>query len=292
MLDRTIRRFAPMFAAAMRAHRYEKTAEGLYFPEARGFAVGEYFYDTNGKNPGSSENLITTQGFNYMLDVALRNQAAAPAFFLSIFSGTYTPLDAVTAATYPAAATEIVSNTTGYNETTRRPWTPVGAAAGGILTNNDGTTDNKAAFTIKVAAAGATLTIRGAALHSEAAKGSTGGTLVSVSRFRPTGCTTTTTCSTWATACACAPSKPAMAERDPFSAPGTTYSGEADALPLLPEARRRMYVAKLIADTAGVPVWRSIHRNAETGDVITTNIAGPIERVHVAMAPRPPQGAG
>lgn len=79
-----------------------------------------------------------------------------------------------------------------------------------------------------------------------------------------------------------------MAERDPFSAPGLSTSGDGDALPHLGEALRRMYFARLVADTAGVPVWRSVHQAVEGGPIITTNIAGPIERLHIhAQRPKP-----
>lgn len=78
-----------------------------------------------------------------------------------------------------------------------------------------------------------------------------------------------------------------MAERDPFSAPGFTRSGDGDATPLAPEARKALFRAKLLADTAGVPVWRSVTTHDPTGAIITTNLAGPVERVHVHMPPVP-----
>lgn len=72
-----------------------------------------------------------------------------------------------------------------------------------------------------------------------------------------------------------------MDGRQPFDAPGISTTGDGDATPLLPAARRAMFVAKLLASTAQVPVWRSGVVDPASGAVITTNIAGPIERLNV-----------
>lgn len=180
MLAKSLIRHAAEFKRYLSRHKYDVTPEGLYFPQARTFVAGEYFFDTNGQAPGSQHNLVPAQGLNYMLDTALRNQAQQPDFFLALYSGAYTPNDGLTAATFSAAANEIVSNTTGYTEATRQPWIPAGPAAAGILSNVVGGTDNKASFTIKTAT---TLVIRGAALLSDSAKGGGGGVLISAARF-------------------------------------------------------------------------------------------------------------
>lgn len=176
MIDRDLIKHGAEFKRALANHQYEMTEHGIYFPMARAFGGGEYFFDTNGENPGTAPNLIPTQGFNYLLDVGMRTQSAVAAWYLGLFSGAYTPVDGVTAATWVSAATEITSNSNGYSETTRRLWTPDGAAAGGIVTNASGA----AAFTI---ATSTSVTIRGAALVSEQAKGSGAGVLASISRF-------------------------------------------------------------------------------------------------------------
>ena len=73
-----------------------------------------------------------------------------------------------------------------------------------------------------------------------------------------------------------------MATRLPFSAPGTSRAGEGDAGLLLAEARRQLYFTKLIADAAGVPVFRQ-RRVLEDGSVVMSSVAGPIERIHVEL---------
>ena len=84
-----------------------------------------------------------------------------------------------------------------------------------------------------------------------------------------------------------------MDERQPFDTPGVTRTGNGDSLPLLPEARRQLFLSKLLASTAGVPIWRSRRADPATGASISTNGAGPVERgsIHLdteAPAPPPP----
>jgi len=159
----------------MRGHKYEQTDQGLYFPKARVNVIGEYSFDTNGRDPGTSLNLVTVEGFNHMLAVSLGGAAQNPSWYLSLFSGAYTPVPSLTAATYPSAATEIVSATEGYSENLRQVWTqgtPTAGAADNLAA--------KAAFTIRTATS---VTVRGAALSSQSIKGSASGVLLSVARF-------------------------------------------------------------------------------------------------------------
>jgi hypothetical protein len=114
-------------------------------------------------------NLIPTEGLNYMLGAALTGVAQTSSWFISLFEGNYTPVAGVTAATYPADATE----STAYTEATRVAWVP-GAISAGSVSN----TASKAVFTIN-----ATKTMYGIAQTSVSAKSATTGTLVSVARF-------------------------------------------------------------------------------------------------------------
>lgn len=182
-LSSEIIRHAREFKRALTNNRYEvdHKSQGIYLSEARVFVQGEYIMHTDGERHAVEKNLVPLQGIHHMLDVALNGESAMPAWYLAIYSGAYTPVETLTAATFPAAASEITSATNGYSEATRQLWTPAGPAAGGIITSVDGSTDNKATFTIT--ATGASITIRGAALLSEQAKGSGGGVLMSVSRF-------------------------------------------------------------------------------------------------------------
>lgn len=115
------------------------------------------------------KNLVPTEGLNYILEAALRSGTVLPNWFVALFEANYTPVAGVTAATFPAAATE----STAYDEATRVAWVSAAAAAG-VVTN----AANKAVFTIN-----ATKTIYGIAMSSASAKGATTGALVSVAKF-------------------------------------------------------------------------------------------------------------
>ena len=175
MIDKDLRKHAREFKGYLDTHQYDVTDEGILFPKAGALASGEYFYDSNGANPESTANLLPTQGLNYLLETSLRNGAQQTQWYLAIFSGAYTPVSGVTAATFTSAATEITSASEGYTETTRRPWTSV-AASGGVTDN----VADRAAFTI---ASANEVTIRGAALLSDPIKGGTNGVLLSIARF-------------------------------------------------------------------------------------------------------------
>lgn len=114
-------------------------------------------------------NLIPTEGLNYLLGAGLTGQTAYATWYIALFEGNYTPVAGVTAATFPAAATE----STAYAETNRVTWSP-GAISAGSVSN----TASKAVFTIN-----ATKTIYGIAQSSVNTKSATTGVLVSVARF-------------------------------------------------------------------------------------------------------------
>ncbi len=175
MIDKDLQNHASEFKGYLDTHQYDVTDEGILFPKAGALASGEYFYDSNGANPESTANLLPTQGLNYLLETSLRNGAQQTQWYLAIFSGAYTPVAGVTAATFTSAATEITSASEGYTETTRRPWNSV-AASGGVTDN----VADRAAFTI---ASANEITIRGAALLSDPVKGGTNGVLMSIARF-------------------------------------------------------------------------------------------------------------
>lgn len=111
----------------------------------------------------------------YLLTVGLYNGTKLPTWNLALYAANYTPLANLTAASFPATASEITSNTEGYTEATRRVWTP-SAPSANMIDN----LANKAAFTIATASS---LTVNGAALLSESAKGAVTGKLVSATKF-------------------------------------------------------------------------------------------------------------
>lgn len=114
-------------------------------------------------------NLIPTEGLDYILNTALKAGSAVPSWYIALFEGNYTPVAAVTAATFPAAATE----STAYSETNRVLWV-AGAVAAGAVSNSA----SKAVFTMN-----ATKAIYGIAQTSVLTKSATTGVLVSVARF-------------------------------------------------------------------------------------------------------------
>jgi len=115
-------------------------------------------------------NLVPIQGLNYMLETALRNGSPFANFYVALYSGAYNPVPGDTAATFPAAATEL----TAYSESTRRPLV-LGAAAGGATDNSA----NRAEFT------GTTngQLAQGGFIVSTPTKGAATGVLVSAVRF-------------------------------------------------------------------------------------------------------------
>lgn len=176
MIDKDLQKHAREFKGYLDTHQYDVTDEGIFFPKAGALASGEYFFDTNdGERPGMVKNMLPTQGLNYLLEAGLRNGVQHTQWYLAIFSGAYTPVASVNAATFASAATEITSASEGYTEATRRPWTSA-AASGGVSDN----VADRAAFTI---ASANEVVIRGAALLSDPVKGGTNGVLVSIARF-------------------------------------------------------------------------------------------------------------
>lgn len=176
MIDKHIRRHAREFWQRFRSHKFEKTESGLYFPAARVAAGGVYsFSPDGGKTWQDAPNLITEQGREHLLGVALAGQSAVAGWYMALFGSNYTPTSALTAATFPVTAGELTSGTEGYSNPTRRQWTP------GPVDNAE--VSNQAApaeFAMKTASH---VTVWGAALLSEQAKGSTAGVLMSAANF-------------------------------------------------------------------------------------------------------------
>lgn len=114
-------------------------------------------------------NLIPTVGLNYILGAALTGVAQSTTWYLALFEGNYTPVAGITAATFPADATE----STAYNEAARVTWTP-GTIAAGSVSN---------AASVAVFTMNATKTVYGIAQTSVSTKSAITGNLVSVARF-------------------------------------------------------------------------------------------------------------
>ena len=176
-MNRDLQKHAGEFAAALASHKYERTDDGrgLYFPKAKAFISGTYIHDVNGQDERTDPNLLPDEGLMYLLTVGLYNGTKLPTWNLALYAANYTPLANLTAASFPATASEITSNTEGYTEATRPVWTPSAPS-----TNMIDNLANKAAFTIATASS---LTVQGSALISEATKGAVTGKLASATKF-------------------------------------------------------------------------------------------------------------
>lgn len=162
-------------AGDLHADRYDLTPKGVYFPRSGAHAQGEYFDRVNGGEWRRTQNIITDEGFAHLLNVALGASAKPAGYYLAIHSGSATPAANWTAASYAAAASEIVSLTEGHTGATRPLWSPAPAIGGSI--------DNlltAATFTIATAS---TLNMTGAALLTSSQRGGTTGVLVSAMLF-------------------------------------------------------------------------------------------------------------
>ena len=179
MLSKDLQRHSGEFAKAIQGHQFEVTPDGVYFPAAKQLVkVGvRYKHSINGVSTGEfDDNLVPAEGRIHALNVALGATPKIPTWYLAPFTGNATPIDSWTAANFSANATESVSNTEGYSQTTRRPFAPGVAVAGGI--SNVGT---EATFNIVTAGAG--ITFYGIGLLSTNVKGDTAGVLISAAKF-------------------------------------------------------------------------------------------------------------
>lgn len=168
-------KFFKEFQQYLRNYKYERTDEGILFPQAHVLFKGVFTDSVNNEDALERPNLVTDQGLIYVLDVALHAGSQISNWFVGIGSGSGTPAANWTAANFSANATEI---TTGYSEATRPAWTPDAIDTGNTLVDN---TTVKAAFTIVGAQ-----TVNIAALLSSNVKGGTAGTLFAASKFAST----------------------------------------------------------------------------------------------------------
>lgn len=154
---------------------YDSTPEGVFFPREGVLVRGEYIHRVNGGPWETDKNLVVAEGLAFLLNTALGSAPKAAGFFIALFNGAAQPAAAWTAASFAAAAGEIVSQSEGYTSPTRPAWTPVNAAANAI--------DNYAAAASFTIATASSLTVTGAALLTSATRGGTTGTLVSAAKY-------------------------------------------------------------------------------------------------------------
>ena len=94
---------------------------------------------------------------------------------LALFSGAAAPAANWTAASFAAAASEIVSLTEGYTNATRPAWTPANTSTGSI--------DNMASVASVTIATSSQLNVTGAAMLTNSTRGGTTGVLVSATKY-------------------------------------------------------------------------------------------------------------
>ena len=166
-------------AAELRAERFDLTPEGVYFPRQSVLAAGEYFDRVNGGEWARTPNLVVNEGMAHILNVALGATAKPAGYFLALFNGAASPQANWTAASFAAAASEIVSMTEGYTSPTRPAWTPPASTATASI-------DNMAAVAHLTMATAGTLNVTGAALLTNSTRGGTTGALISASKYAAT----------------------------------------------------------------------------------------------------------
>lgn len=162
-------------AADLARERFDITDEGIYFPRQSILAAGEYFDRINGGEWMRTPNLLPTEGLAHLLNVALGSTAKPAGYFLALFSGAAAPAANWTAASFAAAASEIVSLTEGYTSATRPAWTPANTATGAI--------DNLGAVASVTIATASQLNVTGAAMLTTNSRGGTTGALVSATKY-------------------------------------------------------------------------------------------------------------
>ena len=163
-------------ASAIHHETFDVTAEGIFFPKQGVMASGEYFDRINGGDWERTPNLIVTEGLAHILSVALGGTAKPAGYFLALFSGAAAPAANWTAASFAAAASEIVSLTEGYTSPTRPAWTPPSSTANNSI-------DNMAAIASVTMATAGQLNVSGAAMLTNSTRGGTTGKLISATKY-------------------------------------------------------------------------------------------------------------
>lgn len=174
-MDKLIRKHQREFAAALRNGEIEITDCGIVFPKQGVRASGVYFHSVNGEDERQDPNLLPDASILNILNVVFGATAKQSTWYLSLYANAVSPAANWTQANYPATAGEITSLTEGFSQATRPTWTPGVAAAGAI--------DNLSARSTFTIVCTTSLTVNGAALHSDNTRGGTTGVLGSAARF-------------------------------------------------------------------------------------------------------------
>lgn len=159
-------------AAALRKHRYEVSDSGILLRDSRVFLGGALkthdYRDGTNQYAGIDANTLLIEGLVHALNVLMPPQggyAQITQWYIAPFSGNYEPDNTLTAATFPATATEFTKYTLG----TRLPLTVAAAAT----TPSTGNTGNEAQMVLN--SDDGPYNIYGAAIVSSSAKSAVSG---------------------------------------------------------------------------------------------------------------------
>lgn len=164
-------------STALAAGTYTDNQDGSITTDQGVTASGVYYDRINGGEWQETPNMVTNEGLTHMLNVAMGTTPKPAGYFLALFSAAAAPQPTWTAASFASTASEIVSMTEGYSSATRPAWTPTNTSTQSI---DNMATGSVAKVTIKTAGQ---LTVQGAAILTNSAKGSTAGVLVSATKY-------------------------------------------------------------------------------------------------------------
>lgn len=152
------------------AGKFDRTEEGIYFPQSGILAKGVFIVSKRGEEAEICENLVVDEGLDYILACSVGATSVISSWYIAPFSGDVTVQSTWTASNFTGNATEW----TGYDEATRPAWSRGSVASGGV-----DSFASKATFT----SSGDAQVVRGAALISGSAKSAVSGTLIAAARF-------------------------------------------------------------------------------------------------------------
>ena len=177
MFPKDLVRHAADFARQFRRHKYEHKENGdVWFNQAKVSIGGRFIHEDGTSDP----NTWTNEGMNYLFNVGLRTGVREAGICFAPWGNNMNPTRLLTAATFPALAGEFVNPADGYTEANRQPWVSDAPALG---EGSNGTDIQYITIATATAAPGSFITIRGNALVTRSAKGSTDGVLLSISRY-------------------------------------------------------------------------------------------------------------
>lgn len=176
---RDLMKHMPEFKRAFSNHQYEWDDEGnIWFPEQKSLVKGGGIFThwKNGDDERQDHNMWVTEGRNHAMDVVFGAGTQSTTWYLALFTGDVSVASTWTAANFASNATENISTTEGYTNSTRPAWTVNGAASAGSVSNSS----SPIVFTFATAG---TVTVRGAGFVTTNTRGGTSGKLMSASRF-------------------------------------------------------------------------------------------------------------